>query len=601
MLVASCSDDNNGLDDEGGISQPSDGKAYVQFSIKLPTVSGSAPFANNKKTKANDVFEDGVAKEYAVNRATLIVFSGKSTDEDNAVVVQKSDLPLKPWNNVGSNDDQVTSEAKIVAEITGKEIMENDSLFALIVLNATDIVWNKFNTATETSSATTFKDLYSSQLVQPADMGGIETGFVMMNAPLAIDKTVGSGTTKIARTLVPIEKTYTSAAKAAAAEEPCEIYVERGVAKVSLTVDIPTDGNKVTNEIKTGIVNSIVKENVTISVANWILDRTNKTSYVMHNVSDFDGKWKDYGTKSSTSDASGQSRFYGTNSVGSGDYYGSATRIYWAKDPNYTGDMKVYTSCPFDTISTADYQKENSTLLPTIDDEAVVEKAVFYPLENTFNTEWMDENHTTRVIIKGVIMSDATNTKLSEQPTLYRVGSDPKLYDLDNLKTVITHVCKSVLPEGTAEVKFIADDQLSFTKQGGLKDINVADFNANVENYTNPVTSDNIEAIQNALGKINTFYKGECFYKVLIKHFGDDLTHWEPGDETYGNDGEKNWLGRYGIVRNNWYKLSVTGITTVGTSTIPDTPGTPDDQNKSYINVTCKILSWAVRNQNVTL
>lgn len=95
----------------------------------------------------------------------------------------------------------------------------------------------------------------------------------------------------------------------------------------------------------------------------------------------------------------------------------------------------------------------------------------------------------------------------------------------------------------------------------------------------------------------------------MIKHFGDELTPWNPSTKTAASypdpNSEQNWLGRYGVLRNNWYQLEVTGVAAIGAST----PGelnvnnddTPDDNLKRYISCKINALSWAVRKQNTIL
>ena len=53
---------------------------------------------------------------------------------------------------------------------------------------------------------------------------------------------------------------------------------------------------------------------------------------------------------------------------------------------------------------------------------------------------------------------------------------------------------------------------------------------------------------------------------------------------------ESRYLGRYGVVRNNWYDLSVSDIKGVGTPVIPSTDNTPDDELYNYISVRINIL-----------
>ena len=109
--------------------------------------------------------------------------------------------------------------------------------------------------------------------------------------------------------------------------------------------------------------------------------------------------------------------------------------------------------------------------------------------------------------------------------------------------------------------------------------------------------------------KVNEFKDGYAYYTVLIKHFGDELTPWNSATKTTasypGDDAEKNWLGRYGVLRNNWYELSITGVAAIGAST----PGeldvnnddTPDDNLKRYISCKINVLSWAKRTQSTIL
>ena len=76
---------------------------------------------------------------------------------------------------------------------------------------------------------------------------------------------------------------------------------------------------------------------------------------------------------------------------------------------------------------------------------------------------------------------------------------------------------------------------------------------------------------------------------------------------SYGADPEqrkKDYLGRYGIVRNNWYDLQVSKIMTLGHPQDPQKwddswPGKPDDNKDQYIAVELRVLSWAKRSQNV--
>lgn len=102
----------------------------------------------------------------------------------------------------------------------------------------------------------------------------------------------------------------------------------------------------------------------------------------------------------------------------------------------------------------------------------------------------------------------------------------------------------------------------------------------------------------NNIGVIKYYRDGTTYYYASpIRHFGDVETGWDDG-EPYE---EAKHLGRYGVVRNTWYQLTVNKISRPGEPEIPDTPNIPDDQQEAYINVQVNILSWAVRQNNVDL
>ena len=110
--------------------------------------------------------------------------------------------------------------------------------------------------------------------------------------------------------------------------------------------------------------------------------------------------------------------------------------------------------------------------------------------------------------------------------------------------------------------------------------------------------SDKVGLTQNA--GISTYANGESYYIARIKHFGDALTPWNPGDAY--NDENLKYLGRYGMLRNNWYELNVGNVYGPGYPGVPPVdPTLPDDENEKYLSVSVKILSWAKRSDTVDL
>lgn len=90
-----------------------------------------------------------------------------------------------------------------------------------------------------------------------------------------------------------------------------------------------------------------------------------------------------------------------------------------------------------------------------------------------------------------------------------------------------------------------------------------------------------------ALG-IEHFAGGKCYY------YTSQIKHLDDGDNTTMG------VMEFAIMRNNIYSLAVESIGEIGTSSLtPYTPGTPDEEPKTYIKVSAKILPWIVRFNNI--
>jgi hypothetical protein len=77
---------------------------------------------------------------------------------------------------------------------------------------------------------------------------------------------------------------------------------------------------------------------------------------------------------------------------------------------------------------------------------------------------------------------------------------------------------------------------------------------------------------------------GINYYRIMIRHFGD----------SQANDHE---YGAYGIVRNNWYRLTLNKINGPGEIEIPEPVG--PNPEKQYLGLSVQILPWLLRDQDV--
>lgn len=571
-MTASCSSNNDLVVGEGnGSGENESGVSYASFSINLPTTSG---------TRADDgpTFENGNTNEYKVNDATLLIFKKGSTEkEGDYTFVESAELgSMAPWKD--KNEPGVTTHAKITAKLDN--VNKTDQFFALVLLNngtgtnAKVTLPSKDEKFSVWNAAGNAKDKFTNT----------DNGFYMANAPLFKDHNV--------TTLVPIESnkiypTEEEAAKNAATD----VYVERGLAKV--TLGSSTTGKKT--------VTDGAYKNDEVTISKWALDVTNKKTFPIHNVDglnedeDYADIWSNNATAPSSINGATTQRFVDNNTAT------LAKRVYWGKDPNY----KDNSLCSLDEagekarVAEFNYVKNNTEVKaePTTS---------LYCLENTFNLENMMQGQTTRIIFKATYKP----ASLPEgETTFYKIGKNTAIWSKANLEEEIKAAVASVVSgatTGNTKVKLDASEN-DITAAGTHY---IAAANIKVTDATGTtgatITPENITAINTQLGLnedkkvgISTYAGGESYYVARIKHFGDDLTKWESG--TYNND-NLSFLGRYGMLRNNWYELTVNSVSGPGYPSVPEVkPNTPDDEDDKYIKVSVKILKWAKRSQTVDL
>lgn len=561
-MTASCSS-NEDLGTAGpGTGTNEAGVGYATFTINLPSVSG---------TRAADAggaeVAPGTENEYKVANATALIFQKYGADEGSYKFVESVDLPdaKVAWND--DTEEGVTKSKKLVAKLTNVDT--KNTYGVLILLNnktASGEVKIKLPTVGQS-----YNDWNNTALTPKVTDLAATDNFYMANAPL---NESGSVTT-----LVTIDKNniYATPTEAESGTKAANVYVERGVAKMSIAAP---------GTIKVKDKATKVETKSTVDFSNWALDITNQKTYAVHNIyglsTDFSGIWTN-------------ARFTGTNK-----------RIYWGKDPNY--DMTELNNA--DESGDTQRGKEFNFIKATSEiNKAFTESA--YCLENTFNLANMYQGQTTRVIFKAKYTpKDGTGELADGDGTFYTIGNMTTILNTDKLKSAVDAVATPVLPTG------YTIDYTNFKKEGShvitLEDIKDADGVTLVadKDYSGKTGTQIVADINAKLGLkdgrdeakvgINTYAKGVTYYIARVKHFGDALTEWKSG-ENYGENNDK-YLGRYGMLRNNWYELTVGNVYGPGYPGVPPVdPTLPDDENEKYLSVSVKILSWAKRSQSVDL
>lgn len=590
-MTASCSS-NEDLGTAGpGTGTNEAGASYASITIDLPTTRGTRAKIDN--------FDGGTPSEYAVNDATLLIFKKTETskNENDYTFVEKADLGnLEPWKN-GDTANGITTEATITAKLTQASVGEGSDgkgsdYYALVILNNKYDDDNK-DKVSMPSSTDTYGTWNAAATVK--NLIDYKKGFYMANAPEF------KGADKEPTTLVQIKGIYRT--KEEAHSKPgATVHVERGLAKV--TVGSSSTGNNYFATAGANATGNKYKSD-NVKIQSWALDVINKYSFPVHVTAGL----KDGLTSTSLTIPSYPKIW--SNVSGTTDRFvsqvsatGAFKRVYWGIDPNYSMDLSDFTKCNAQfTLAEADVSKVAWNVGSGSDKP-------LYCLENTFDINNMKQGQTTRVLLKATYTPSAVASETDK--TFFMIGNSSDIWTVTTLADQITAKAVEVLGVAKTEIKVDleadnlneAGTRLLTVNNVKIKDSSTASFKA--------VPQDKIDEINAKLGLkdatttdpivgIATYKNGESYYIARIKHFGDDFTKWKPGDKLYDSNNEK-WLGRYGVLRNNWYDLTVNSISGPGYPDVPKVkPDDPDDEDTKYINVSVKILDWAKRSQGVEL
>ncbi len=536
------------LENEG--TTPYEGnKGYVNISLNLPTTSGG-------NTRANDIFDAGTEAEYEVNSAIIALFYGPNEAEATCRIAFK--LEDKDLSEVSLNENVTTTYGSGAWMVPAPEAGEN--VYALAVLNAPSGLFSVTGTASASAVVTstlnfkgkaftgTVSELTTTSQDYSAEIVSTTTGFLMTNAPIA----TGDDNNVTVQTLQKIN-VYATENEANAVGAADKIYVERASAKVSMKV-----GDSYT--VETPNVPSYDK--ATVTVTGWTLQRTNKTYYAVRNASNW-ANWDDADV-----------RFFG----GEGN---DPIRVYWAEDPNYPSEA----SADFNDIATAS---------DVVGWNSVEDGNAAYCAENTAPAVNMTKGQLTSSIIRATFLPD----DFAAGDDFFMMGGTSAIMGIDDFKTWV----KDILDAEEVTVSNTVKAGGSYTNSSDPNLMSLVSVRMNGENAFDALTEDEADQLLAAANGVIKYYKGGvCYYNVYIRHFDDEQTPL-PNDFTNANDYDASTLGRWGVVRNNWYELTVKSVSGPGEPDIPEVDDDdPADEQNQYINCDINILSWAVREQEIDL
>ena len=581
------------------------GRAWLNLEIPLET---------NALTRSS--FEDGNANEYAVKNVMIVLFRGTGS-EDNMTVA--STYNFTTWEEM-SGTYQISKRLLVNAA----NIEKQDDIYLLAILNATPNI----------SIGATFGTVKNilSDIITTSDNTNY---FVMTNAPLA---TNNDGTGSVSTLVHLIPSLFYSSEEEAAANPAAQIYVERAAAKVTVELDddIPTINNTLPEGNNASYNDYYVKGN-----PNLVFTDRHLADYSIYNhhtegylVRHFDNNWLPL-HRASTSDY----RFIETNALP----YASPSRYrtYWAEDADYDEDMTNNGAKDWTAIGTSDYCAENTMDLTHMDIQNSTLVLVRLNLNNY--TSFYTTSVTGSDIIYQLPKNPQEEEGTSAHESFARNASSlaarqqaPQLddhYYVSSARTIDEYLREWLMQTNSAAHQWVetyaAGDphriKIDLTNSDGSRNCGPKDGgqavvhctqNARAANTAGATAFTNLSLdtyfAQNIT--VNFYDDGYCYYLLPIMHFGDTQTPWQSAGtmagssaaHAYGTNGTNNaaYLGRYGVVRNNWYNIAITGVTHVGGCNIAQLfdkiKDQADDTVEQLLNATLNISPWTTNNTILT-
>ena len=617
LLFGACASDTEVSDKAQDPFKGREG-GFIKVGISLPVQPQVSTRAWEES--ATGTLDDGLNDEFKVKDCILLLFEG--ADEASATLKQVDNV-ASAFTALGDNPNQVTTYATKTVQLLNAP---TSNLYALAVVNGAGYIEMASSTTVRINGAAaegsfTLSRLQSEEILRSAKKFiDDDNYFFMTNAVLSLEKggTVDPTASPALHTLAPVDasRIYETEAEATAASAPsADIYVERAVAKVTIDGGA-TDYLSIT-ALKDGDGTPLTG---TGTLAGWAIDNYNSKSYLVKNATPFT-TWNL--VSKSPSAGIDMYRFIGANSVDAGHtdkVANTGYRTYWAIDPNYNAD---WATGMFITADPSEYKTGIGNSNPQ------------YCFENTFDVARQIHANTTRVVLK---------VTLNSGNDFYTVGADKKtLFLLDDVKKkfVTALMGNSTFKTwynnadaskgGSATLTFDKITLTLATKTYGVVEVEKVKIDKSVLAGGLDIEFDNSSTVEGSnlsgviatvnavVGKVTKYTDGATYYQVRIKHFGDDLTPWNTDEYMTGyapaegnvaaiypdatdHRQAANYLGRYGMVRNNWYELQLGDILKVGSAVPPVIPSHPDDEKEeSYIKARINILSWAKRPQNWNL
>lgn len=565
LMMTACASDKEEI---GGGTKPGSDPQYLAVNI---VNVGATP-----TTRANaDDYENGTTAESKINKVRFYFFNGDGSPYliKNSGVDGVTGDGDKNWLEASPADDTSTSGTpsqiekitQTVLVINGVQSAAPAAIVAVVnpgTVESATLKEGGVMRLSELRSSAVGKTFYK----KDASTGTV-SDFVMSNSVY-----VNAGEDVCASLVAGHVTTSAESAKA----KPVDLYVERVVAKVTADVDASAfekgDGSKWDNT-KYGTKNPVGKfgdYDVYAVIEGWGLASENGKAEIEKQV---DKTWTD-GT-------------LGFTPWTTYDYH----RCFWER------------SVAFDAGAGA-----NPPVNHTYNELKANMNDVLYTLPNTPTDTVSDlkNNNLTKLAVAATLKYKDTEGNW-HNADICRYNGVPIL-GINNLKkqVALTFSQYYTSTDGSTYTQLSENDIDFKNSEGNMSKYQVtptlaADATGTTKKYytktpsgasafTEVNKSDVLAAIEAAKAEVRK--DGRAYYYAPIKHLGSK--------DALG----KSTLGEYGIVRNHFYKITLTGIKGFGTPVYnPDKvvePVVPTYQD-TYLAARVQVLQWRVVNQNASL
>ena len=550
LMMSACSSDDPSNGGSTGINEPQ------YLSVNIVNV-GATP------SRASEEYENGSAGENKISKVRFYFFNGDGTPyliKAPGADGVTGDGTVN-WLEATPGDDNTTSGTpshvekitNAVLVINGVQSAAPSAIVAVVNPQTIDPAVLENNGSMRLSQ---LRENAVGSKFYTTD-GGKVSGFVMSNSVY-----VNAGSDVCASLVAGHVATSEDKAKA----NPVDLYVERVAAKVTADVDpnafVKGDGTK-WNATQYGTKTAVGKigaYDVYAVIDGWGLADENGKAKVEKSVNT---GWTD--------------AILGFSPWTTYDY----RRCFWESSVEFNAGTNQPVNHKFNDFKAN--MKDTLYTLPNTPDAKI--------------TNVYDNNVTKFLVAATLKYKDEHDNWHTAEICRY---NGVMILGVDNLKTqvALTFSKYYTSTDGSKYTQLTKDDITFAEPTTSMKNYQVTptlvdDSTGKKEYFTKSSTGEYTKVDKNkvneAIGanKAEIRRDGKAYYYVPIKHLGTTGT-----------------LGEYGVVRNHFYKINLTGLTGFGTPVYnPDTeidPTVPSYDN-TYLAARIKVLQWRIVNQNVSL